>query len=711
MLHSILILKSTISQPLRSRYNPLSTQSLVQGKDMDIAQELAQKYPEIFDPLIQAYLSSRSGGKVQARQHKIIENLLERDGAIIDMYLQGATLEDIVSRFSISTEEFQKIIKFYNKGSITKFRLTTRSSYQSPVIHDSGLEDLKNQIELLNEVHPGLFDPLVNIGSNISYDDLATYKRIKRLVEALLDKNPRHAEILQLHYEGFTLQEIGDQFGITRERIRQIIKKYEGFYTIAGTPEWCLRELAKISVSNEGVKVLPSNQDLSAHHPRLEGALKEHFTESKKSGKLSENDRLQLVKNLGYSVTEEVKKHSVWSEERVIYEVRELAKQLGKPDLMPKQTEIVALGRHDLKGVISSRFGGQSKVAQLAGLTYQGQTVGEDGRTYWTEERIREFLHNVAEKEGHPGYMPTQEECNKHVPTGRKGIINIITQAYTQKRPILSWLEVAQKYGFKIDTDYHRVTLAYVKSFVRSLGDSLFHLTPSEIYILFEQQGINKAGINEYRTRTFDNLVSAIQSGNLPREEIEKWLDDQPSGLADALLDPENKTVEEAFKKAGKCLTKTDHKNKAENPSDQDYQEDIEQNLPASSAGETLKSLSVTTEILINSSSDQEAIEFLIAKAKAKLWKRCFEDEQAAIAEAQAHEGNVYSEAVRDIFIEEYTRCQQLPLPTGYSFADDTGAFRHPKLMQRLIAYRVLKEGRVLNLSGTGTGKTGRTSI
>jgi superfamily II DNA or RNA helicase len=61
---------------------------------------------------------------------------------------------------------------------------------------------------------------------------------------------------------------------------------------------------------------------------------------------------------------------------------------------------------------------------------------------------------------------------------------------------------------------------------------------------------------------------------------------------------------------------------------------------------------------------------------------------------------------VRDAFIDEYTRCKQLPLPEGYSFVDLNGIRREPKLMQRLIAYRVLKDGRVLNLSGTGTGKT-----
>jgi hypothetical protein len=201
--------------------------------------------------------------------------------------------------------------------------------------------------------------------------------------------------------------------------------------------------------------------------------------------------------------------------------------------------------------------------------------------------------------------------------------------------------------------------------------------------------------------------VGVIESGNLPREEIDKWINDQPSELTEALLDPENKSVEEALKKVNKPLKKSDHKSKADNPSDEDYQEEVEPSLPSSSVGDALKSLSTTTDILINSSSDQEAIYFLVAKAKAKLWERCFIDEEAAISEAQQHQGNVYSEAVRDIFIEEHTRCKQLPLPEGYSFTtDNSGIFRYPKLMQRLIAYRVLKEGRVLNLSGTGTGKT-----
>lgn len=667
---------------------------------MNIAQQLAEKYPGIFDPLIEAYEKSIFGDRVNTRPRKIIEKLLDRDGEIISMYLQGESLEGIADRTELSTEEIQKILKTYDKRNVTQFGLSEKAlSFRAERIQNVKIEELREKIECLAQRHPGVFEPLIDIGNNIAYDDIETYKRISKVVKSLSKDKSNHGEILSLRYEGFSLQEIGDKFTITRERVRQIIKKYEGLYTVVGTKEWCLRQLNKLSDPQEDVRIFPSNQELNACHLKLEGSIKEHFT-SGEFGKLSERDRLEVVKKLGFEIVEEVKQHSVWSEERLIYEVREVAKQLGKPDLMPMQKELVELERQDLRGAIG-RFGGQSQVAKLAGLIYQGQAVGEDGgRTYWTDEKIRAFLYDVAEKEGHPGCMPTQAECAKYHPKG-----TVVSGIFTKIGKI-SWPDLAKKHGLKYDLSFQPVTLAYVKSFVKSLGDSLYNLTPAEIYVLFEQQRINKAGVNEFRERTFDNLVSVIQSGNLPRGEIEKWLDNQPSELADALLDPNNKTVEEAFRKVSKPLVKSDHKTKIDNPDDQEYQEDIEHNLPASSAGDTLKSLSVTTDILINSSSDQEAIDFLIAKAKAKLWKRCFEDEQGAIAEAQSHEGNVYSEAVRDVFIEEYTRCQQIPLPEGYSFTDDTGTFRYPKLMQRLIAYRLLKEGRVLNLSGTGTGKT-----
>jgi superfamily II DNA or RNA helicase/SAM-dependent methyltransferase len=443
---------------------------------------------------------------------------------------------------------------------------------------------------------------------------------------------------------------------------------------------------------------------LAGFHQNLPSALRKILLpRSKRHGPLHHDERYQLAEKLGLNSKVELIESKQWTLERLLYEVKASAAKIGRPDFMPKQREMIELGRTDLSAAIR-KYGGQSKVAALAGLIYQGQQVGEGGRTYWTEERIREFLYEVAEKEGHPDVMPTQAECRKYAPNPNT-IIAIITRGgwYGQER---TWYEIAKHYDLRYSREGHKVTLKFVRAFVESLGDALHFLTPSEVYVLFEQQGINKTGKNTNRERTFDNFVTAMQSGYLPKEEIERWVKGETGELVDALLDPDIESVEDAFASVGRHLQKSDHKKKLDNPNDELYREDVEQHLPSPKAIDTLTSLEKATDILVQTSSDAEAVQFLVAKAAGKLWRRCFEDEAAALDEAHQHHGNTYSEYARDSFLEEYTRSKQLPLPQGYSFKDADGVIRTPKLMQLLIAYKVFKDGRVLNLSGTGTGKT-----
>ena len=47
-----------------------------------------------------------------------------------------------------------------------------------------------------------------------------------------------------------------------------------------------------------------------------------------------------------------------------------------------------------------------------------------------------------------------------------------------------------------------------------------------------------------------------------------------------------------------------------------------------------------------------------------------------------------------------------MEIPSTYKFKDLKGIPRNPKLMQKLVAFRVQRDKRLLNLSGTGTGKT-----
>ena len=74
---------------------------------------------------------------------------------------------------------------------------------------------------------------------------------------------------------------------------------------------------------------------------------------------------------------------------------------------------------------------------------------------------------------------------------------------------------------------------------------------------------------------------------------------------------------------------------------------------------------------LANASADEEAVEFLIASAKAKIWKHVFHDETTAIAQAEAYTGDSYSDRVRTEFLDEYHRPKNLEIPTGYAFRID----------------------------------------
>lgn len=573
--------------------------------------------------------------------------------------------------------------------------------------------------EQLEEKYPGVFEPLLDAYRQTSETDALACQRLEKQIQQLL-KKPQHAEICQRRFYDETLESIAQSQKpiMTRERVRQIEKKYKGSFTDICTESWLTRTLQNALDKAENSNQLPTNEELDKCHPKMHYALRKVFLpESHRSGYLDSQERHDLAEKFGLDGAIELisAKHPAsgntkWSLEKVIHEVKEFAREIGRPDLMPMQVELLNLNRIDLRGAIS-KFGGQSKVASLAGLIYQGQQVAEDGsRTYWTEERIGNFLREVAEKEGHPGIMPTQTECKKHAPNPNT-IITIVLRSgvYVEGATYgegLTWFEVAKHYELKYSKGDNKVTLKFVRAFVQSLGDALHTLTPAEIYVLFEQQGINKSGKNANRERQFDNLVAAMQSGNLPREEVQRWASGGQGDLVDALLDPDVESVEDAYASIGKSYPKKDHKTKLENLKDEEYREDVEQQLPAPRAIETLSSLEKASDLLVQTSSDEEAVNFLVAKAAGKLWRRCFENEESAVEEARQHQGNQYSELARDTFLEEYTRSKQMPLPEGYAFRDAGGEVRRPKLMQLLIAYKVFRDGRVLNLSGTGTGKT-----
>lgn len=388
------------------------------------------------------------------------------------------------------------------------------------------------------------------------------------------------------------------------------------------------------------------------------------------------------------------------------------AAMLGNPNVMPNQTSFPPA----VHSAVTS-YGGQSKVARRIGLDYHNQLVGENGgRTYWTDEKLEQLLVDVN---AHIGLsvelMPSQAQVLGFFSSSQDPI-------YQGKKPHsvvaalskfgkLHWSEVAKRFGkrFIPGESNKAVTISYIKAFVRDLGEHLNSLTPSELFVLFQAQGINR-GEREKFSRTFDALVDAVQSGMVDKDQLRSWADDNEVEAINDLLELGAELKEEAnLEDREQLLLERRSSQLKSDFSEADVTAEVSvDDLPTLEPKAVLRALDKATELVETSSSDEDKVEFLKAKATAKLWDSCFRDEPSLIAKLRSFESssNAYSHEVQQAFLEEYDGAKALAIPASYSFRDLKGIPREPKLMQRLVAYRLERDMRLLNLSGTGTGKT-----
>lgn len=137
-----------------------------------------------------------------------------------------------------------------------------------------------------------------------------------------------------------------------------------------------------------------------------------------------------------------------WHRDQTLREfLHRYAVLLGSPGLMPLQTQLPA----SVKGAVQ-RNGRQSGVAAKVGLRYQGQLTGENGRTYWTEQRLIALLEQSADYSGLAvGAMPSRPKISAFLASG-------IVPEYRDKQPnsvfaalsrqsTLRWPQVAQRFG------------------------------------------------------------------------------------------------------------------------------------------------------------------------------------------------------------------------------------------------------------------------
>ena len=546
--------------------------------------------------------------------------------------------------------------------------------------------------------------------------------------------------ILIRRLEGLSLADIGINYGVTREAIRhkesKLLKNIglsskefkDGYLKILdeekekNTREFLIKSINRY---NRMACLKDNDSDLLG--------MPEEF---KKISNLSLQERLKIYLKFNYPPTkEEYDFHykailnrwinfgnNYWDDiDNLKNFFHRFARFLDpeKPNLMPKQTQLPS----HLRSVIG-KHGSHGSVAEKVGLIYQGNLFNDEGgRRFWNDEKLIQVLEevNIFNKQDSE-IMPSQSQINEF-------FMQTVEDKYKDKNGInlkpgsviaalgengkLSWAEVAEKFKKKcIPGQSQRVTKGFIKKFVKDLGDHLSALDPSELYILFQAQGINRSDKNKY-SRTFDSLIDAVQTGLIDKQEIKDWANDIDVPAVQDLLDLGSK-----FKQATKqereikLLEKSSKRIKEEIEDKSEITFDIEEiqakDLPSLDPGITLKALDKAAVALENTGTDIEKIAFLKAKATSKLWRSCFENEENFIEKLKFNSSvnNIYSEEVRKSFFEEYYGAKNLEIPLSYQFKDLKGKKRDPKLMQKLFAFRLKRDKRILNLSGTGTGKT-----
>ena len=380
---------------------------------------------------------------IQLKFHKIRQNLDFSYVSNIDEHLEmffssaykeNSNLRILETLFIVSKDEWDNLADSFKKNSEFVFHVYKYFLFLKFL-------NFENPIESIHWIN--------DFNKKINYDD---NKILKVYFQRILGK---------------TLSEIGRDNRVSRERIRQIESVATRLIGIKSA------EILKITNQIEENLVFKKEKLLCEEYiekfgrlPYLDVELGNEVNQVlKKCLESNLKERLEIYEKYNFDIplaefdfhyefitkSRKAVGNGYWLDlknlEKFLYRH---ASKLGEPMLMPMQKSLPDA----VRGVVT-RFGGQSKVASLIGLKYQGQLVNpEGGRKYWTYEKLNILIDDINKFYIQDLYlMPNKTQITNFF---KATIINEYkdkkigsVMAALTKFEQLTWQEVAQRFDRK----------------------------------------------------------------------------------------------------------------------------------------------------------------------------------------------------------------------------------------------------------------------
>ncbi len=230
--------------------------------------------------------------------------------------------------------------------------------------------------------------------------------------------------------------------------------------------------------------------------------------------------------------------------------------------------------------------------------------------------------------------------------------------------------------------DGHYWNKRYMLDFIKSLEKDLIYMDSVELITIINSNNLAK---KIQQIGSLDSLTSS-EAGSEERERLihdildtlENDESDDDTNNDSILNEPTNLEVD-----------------LVEGNVDEITEEEPESLAPL----DPIKELHMYDNTMVTASLDDENIDFLLKNQLKKLWNKVLNN-QIDVDTLRGETGGERFTIIKDWFFSEYEEVCKIVAPSDYIFQ------HQPNLMQKLISYRLIKEKKYGNWSGTGAGKT-----